>query len=727
MLNTNAHPSSSSTSPSHSNIAQSYSSTNYDISAWTSVPGVTSFTASCYSACALPDSLNTWVNLTTLSLTSSYGFTAYPADLSALTKLKTLTISATYATYPTYGGVMYNASSFLAGVTSLTSLSISSVADYGFNAVPNFSGNKGLLTFAYRGGATSMPDDIFTGFVNLTSVDVSYCTYLAKLPSSLSTCTKLNSVLGSYTNLTSDDSWFDMTNTQVQTISAGSMGAKAFPSSLCKLSAAPYLNQLVTILFDYNLVSSVPSCLGDSSAAKLGYISFYNSNFTSFPSSLALPGLTRLGIRYNYSPINANLDFSAMTQLRALDLTGCKIYGAFPTGLSSATALGTLYLGGNRFQGTMPSNFFNTLTVLTYFDISQGNQLSGAFPDLTQARSLQTISASGNHFTSIPDSIRNCTYLSSIDFSDNLLTTLPSDTIFKSFAYLGTFYMGGNTELTGLLPTWWASSGTLAYLNLSYTNFYGDFPNLNSSSLRNVYISASGLNGRIGGFTKASYLYDLRLDRNLLTGSIPNSIGNTGGATGLSFLDVSYNLLSGPLPAYFTSLTQLTTANLNDNGFTGAVPNVGIMTNLAALKIQNNQFDLCAANPGITYRLSGKCNVTNNLFPNACDCANFYTTYCAVNVTCPAPDFVPVATPYTIPVPVKGPTAAPVTVPVFTPADTTTPQNPTSAPTSTSPTSTPTSSTVTEPNEPAPTAAASAVVLSVAVVLCAALASALFL
>lgn len=648
-------------------------------------------------------------NLTTLSLISTYGFSTWPA-FEKLTQLQSLYISVSYATYPGYGGSHYNASSF-AGITTLTSVIVSSSYYYGFTDVPDFSASKGLVTLKLLGNFSTIPD-VFTGYVNLTTLDFSGNPYLTKLPASLSGCAKLNTLSCTGCNLTLDDSFFDMSNTALTTLSLSSNNIKSIPTSLCTLpTGSGIVSQ--TLILESNPVSSVPACFAQNT--KLALIYFYSSNFSSFPTPiLGLTGLNRLNMRYNMQAVTGNLDFSLLTKLTVIDFTQFLLNGAFPSSLSKIPTLYQITMPGNKLQGAIPDNFFQNLTALYSIDIT-GSSVTGPFPSsVNNSKTITYLGCGGNKFTSLPDSIQNNTGLSYVDFSDNLLTTIPADSIWKNLRYLRQLDIGGNTELTGLLPSFWAQGSVFPYIqrvNMSFTNYYGDFPNLNTSTLQYAYVSGAGLNGRIQGFTLASGLRELLLDRNALTGTLPNSIGSaTTGATALTRLDLSYNVMSGALPVYFTSLTQLATLALNNNGFSGAVPNVNLLYYLTKLQIQNNQFDLCSANPGISTRLSGNCNATNNAVPNACGCENYYT-YCSVNTTCPAPDYVPVSTPYSIPVPVKPPTAAPVVVPVFTPADTATPSQ------STFPV--PVESTL----EPEPTAAASTVALSAALVVCTALAA----
>lgn len=664
-------------------------------------------------------SLAPLTKLQSFSMSSSYGFNGWP-DLSAVPKLTTVSIKASY---PLYQGGQQIPDDLFDGLTSLKSVTIQSNNYMPWTTFPDMSGNLGITTLALSSNFLTIPD-YFGNFVNLTTLDLSGNFLLNKLPATMSACTKLTSLSVASTNITSDDSFFDMSNTAVNYIMAQSTGMTHVPTSLCNLPNAPF-GGLVQLYLEYNPIRNIPSCFANK---KISLLSFYSSNFSTFPAVLGeIPSLVRLNLRANQQTMTGNVDFSQASNLYYADFSNSKWYGAFPTSISKLATLAAFVAPGNDLQGSLPDNFFTNLTAFQQLDIT-GSSLIGPFPSsVGLAKALQYIQVARNRFTSISDSIVNLTNLDTIDFSDNRLVSAPNDTVWSNLKRMRYVYLGGNTELTGMLPIWWSQTLTapsINTVNMSFTGYYGNFPLFNNSNMRQALFSGAGLNGRILGFQTATRLTILRLDRNSLTGTVPNSIGVTdNGALQLTTLDLSYNLLSGNLPPYFTSLTALSTLALNNNGFSGPLPNIALMGSLTSLELQNNFFDLCFANPGITSRLYNKCNLTNQAPPNACGCTNFFT-YCAVNTTCPSPDYVPLdPVPFSVPVPVKPPTTAPTPQPIFTPADATVPGAPLSP--SSPPSSTPTSNSGTPSNEP--TNAASPLVASIALIAMAVISSALLL
>ena len=76
-------------------------------------------------------------------------------------------------------------------------------------------------------------------------------------------------------------------------------------------------------------------------------------------------------------------------------------------------------------------------------------------------------------------------------------------------------------------------------------------------------------------------------ERNLLTGTIPASLGNL---VNLESLSLSRNQLTGPIPAQLSSLSGLRLLALGGNQLTGAVPpQLGELTNLDGLYLRGNQ------------------------------------------------------------------------------------------------------------------------------------------
>lgn len=267
-----------------------------------------------YGPCPFEPSVIRWTNLARLRLQSAYGFSSLPESLAPLTKLTSLSIRASM---PLKAGVDLKFS-LLAGVSSLTHLSIFSYAD-GWTIVPDFSASKNLEHLVLTSNFSSIPD-VFTGFTRLTYLDVSSNPRLSKLPYSLSSCVKLIHASVLNCNLSLANSFFDMSNlTNLVSIDASNNKMTSIPTSLCNLpTSLNGSNPSLTLDLQNNPITFTP-CFGSN--AKLTSLLLSYTKFTSFPTTLlSLSGLTRLYWHDNAFPIYANVDFSSLPKLSHLNV-----------------------------------------------------------------------------------------------------------------------------------------------------------------------------------------------------------------------------------------------------------------------------------------------------------------------------------------------------------------------------------------------------------------------
>ncbi len=112
---------------------------------------------------------------------------------------------------------------------------------------------------------------------------------------------------------------------------------------------------------------------------------------------------------------------------------------------------------------------------------------------------------------------------------------------------------------------------------------YGDIKTITSINLSSINYTGQRIPAAIGYLTGLTYL---KLYNNKLSGTIPVEIGNL---TKLTYLDFGSNLLSGTIPNVIGNLTELTYLSLSGNTIVSALPKeIGNLTKLTSLMLGNS-------------------------------------------------------------------------------------------------------------------------------------------
>ncbi|KAK1267148.1 LRR receptor-like serine/threonine-protein kinase EFR [Acorus gramineus] len=339
-----------------------------------------------------------------------------------------------------------------------------------------------VLELTSMGLFGSLPADFGLHFPSLQQLFLEYNKLTGPIPRSLSNASKLEVVDFS-----------------------GSMFTGSVPASIGDLSLLQILN------FEGNQLSGGLEFL--SSLMKLVYLTELNLAHNQFSGFIPGPHVGNIStslqkLFIENCSIRGSLSKTLLSNLSSLiylELENNELTGGIPSEFKNLEKLQVLYLNGNRLEGMIPIEIFQSMIHLGTLYLSQ-NMFSGP------------ISSNIGNLTSL-QSISQLYYL---DLSLNFLEGHLSKEI-GNLQFLTTMDLSSN-RLSGFLPENLGDLQMLVNLNLSNNSFSGP-------------ISQS--------FSRLISLNLLDLSSNSLFGQIPKSLANL---RYLSFLNLSYNRLEGEVP-----------------------------------------------------------------------------------------------------------------------------------------------------------------------------------
>ncbi|XP_016709042.2 receptor-like protein EIX2 [Gossypium hirsutum] len=299
--------------------------------------------------------------------------------------------------------------------------------------------------------------------------------------------------------------------------------------------------------------------------------------------------------------------------LQVLDLSVNQIKGSLPEIITRFSSLKELYLDDNKLDGVLPDNVGN-LSSLAVLNLSR-NKLTGSLPQsiglMSGPKVLDVSSNSFNGFISEIHFLKlsKLKFLTlsfnslSLNFSSGWIPPFQLNTINLRCCKLGPSFPVWlqtqrnfshldipNSEISDNIPNWfWRLPSNLLFLNLSFNNLSGKFPDLHLrfNSFPSVSLISNKFHGSIPRF-----LFDtivLNLSKNMFSGTLSTlcSLINYN----LNHVYLSDNQLSGNLPDCWMNFKQLVVLNLESNSLSGVIPSpFGSLHKLQTLRLSNNSF-----------------------------------------------------------------------------------------------------------------------------------------
>lgn len=283
-------------------------------------------------------------------------------------------------------------------------------------------------------------------------------------------------------------------------------------------------------------------------------------------------------------------EFSKLVNLVHLDLSKCDLDGLIPSELGFLNSLETLFLHSNQLSGSIPKRLSN-LTSLVNFDLSN-NAITGEVPyEFKALKRLKLFNLFMNRLHgSIPNFVANLPNLETLQlWMNNFTGTIPEN--LGQNGKIQNLDLSSN-KLTGTIPQHLCSSGQLRILILFKNFLFGSIPeSLGScSTLVRVRLGQNYLNGSIpSGFLYLPESNLVELQENYLSGTLSENKNNSSKPVKLEQLNLSNNLLSGPLPFSLSNFTSLQILLLGRNHFSGPIPSsIGKLQQVLKIDLQGN-------------------------------------------------------------------------------------------------------------------------------------------
>ncbi|TYG50158.1 hypothetical protein ES288_D10G152400v1 [Gossypium darwinii] len=305
---------------------------------------------------------------------------------------------------------------------------------------------------------------------------------------------------------------------------------------------------------------------------------------------------------YRMSKLGGKINpcLSKLKHLRYLDLSNNAFEGFLPYQLGNLSNLESLKLGAYPFSFGLlyveNLQWLSGLSLLKHLDLSWVN-LSRASNRLqlinTIFPSLDEFHLSACQLLPGPSLLNvNLSSLAILDLSFNHFTNQMDVGWVSNLKSLVFLDLVGN-DFHGPIPDFLRNMTSLTHLDLSSNYLNSSIPDwlYSFSSLQVLRLLGNQLHGDISSaIGNLTSLNDLDLSVNQLQGKLPRAMGKLfGHFKNLTILNLSNNLISGPIPIPFWQLKNLKELCLLDNSISGPISiSLGQLSNLERVSIFNN-------------------------------------------------------------------------------------------------------------------------------------------
>ncbi|KAG0543114.1 hypothetical protein BDA96_02G162100 [Sorghum bicolor] len=322
----------------------------------------------------------------------------------------------------------------------------------------------------------------------------------------------------------------------------------------------------------------------------------------------SLPSLRKLFLPNNYLKGTVPKSLGNCANLESIDLSFNFLVGQIPKEIILLPKLIDLVMWANGLSGEIPDMLCSNGTTLETLVLSYNNFTGGIPPSITRCVNLIWVSFSGNHLIgSVPHGFGKLQKLAILQLNKNQLSG-PVPAELGSCINLIWLDLNSNSftgiippELasqTGLIPGGIVSGKQFAFLRNEAGNicpgagvlfeFFGirperlaAFPTVHLCPSTRIYVGTMDYKFQSNG----SMIF-LDLSYNRLTGTIPAGLGNM---MFLEVMNLGHNDLNGTIPYEFSGLKLVGAMDLSNNHLTGGIPpGLGTLSFLADLDVSSN-------------------------------------------------------------------------------------------------------------------------------------------